>query len=71
MDKEAFEEIITEFSAEFRSLKGLAEELRRALFPIREESLFTGTYHNPDKLYKPMIDAFNRAITKYMEGESG
>jgi hypothetical protein len=69
MDKEAFEEIIAEFSAEFQSLKGPAEELRRTLFPIRDESLFTGTYLDPEKLYKPIIDAFNRAMARYMESE--
>ena len=68
MDKKAFKEIIAEFPPKFGGLKGLGEELRRALFPIREESLFTGTYHDPDKLYIPMVDAFERAIAKYVEG---
>jgi hypothetical protein len=45
-------------------------ELRRTLFPIQDESLFTGTHHDPVKLYKPMINAFNRAMAKHMEGES-
>jgi hypothetical protein len=45
--------------------KDLAEELYCALFPIRDESLFTGTYCDPDKLYNPTIDAFNRVIAKY------
>ena len=43
--------------------------LRRALFPIRDESLFTGTYRDPEKLYKPMIDAFSRVIAKHTGGE--
>jgi Fungal protein kinase len=64
MDEE-FKEIIAEFPVEFESLKGLAEELRGILFPIRDRALFTGTYRDPDKLYQPMIDAFKRAITSY------
>jgi hypothetical protein len=52
----------------FQSLKGLAKELRDVLFPHRE-GLFTGTYRDPDKLYKPMIDAFNRAIARCTESE--
>ena len=67
MDKEAFEEIITEFPANFDGLEVLAEELRDFLFPYRE-GLFTRTYRDPDRLYKPMIDAFERAIVKYVEG---
>jgi len=65
MDKGRFKGILDEFSPEFDDLKGLGEELRRTLFPIREESLFTGTYRDPDKLYTPMIDAFERAINNY------
>jgi hypothetical protein len=34
------------------------------------EGLFTGTYWDPDKLYRPMIDTSDRAVAKYMEGES-
>jgi Fungal protein kinase len=67
MDKKHFRGILEEFPPKFGGLKELGEELRRALFPIREESLFTGTYRDPDKLYTPMIDAFERAIVKYVE----
>lgn len=65
MDKKAFQGILAEFPQAFHGLKGLAEELRRLLFPIREEALFTGTYHDPERLYQPMIDAFERAIVGY------
>jgi serine/threonine protein kinase len=64
MDKGAFKEIFAEFPAEFQSLKGLAEEIRDVLFLYRE-GLFTGTYRDPDRLYKPMIDAFEGAIASY------
>ena len=68
MDKARFRDIIAEFPSEFGCLKELAQELRRALFPIRDESLFTGTYRDPEKLYMPMIDALDRAIAKYGDG---
>jgi hypothetical protein len=71
MDKEEFKEIIAEFPAKFESLKGLAEELRGILFPIRDGALFTGTYRDPDKLYQPMIEAFKRAIASYRVVNSG
>jgi serine/threonine protein kinase len=71
MDKEEFEEIIAEFPAEFERLKGLAEELRGILFPIRDGALFTRTYRDPDKLYRPMIEAFKRAIVSYGVVDSG
>ncbi|KAF2787657.1 hypothetical protein K505DRAFT_379435 [Melanomma pulvis-pyrius CBS 109.77] len=64
MDKKAFRGILMEFSLEFISLKGLAEELRDVLFPYRE-GLFTGTYSDADRLYQPMIEAFERAITRH------
>jgi hypothetical protein len=41
MDKTRFKGILDEFPPKFNGLKGLAEVLRRALFPIRDESLFT------------------------------
>jgi len=69
MDKTRFKGILDEFPPKLNGLKGLAEVLRRALFPIRDESLFTGTYRDPEKLYKPMIDAFSRVIAKHTEGE--
>jgi hypothetical protein len=55
MDKTRFKGILDEFPPKFNGLKGLAEVLRRALFPIRDESLFTGTYRDPEKLYRTPI----------------
>jgi len=69
MDKSRFKGILNEFPLEFDGLEVLAKELRDIIFPYRE-GLFTGTYRDPDKLYRPIIDAFDRAIAKYMEGES-
>jgi hypothetical protein len=67
MNKEAFEEIIAEFFEEFNGLEVLAKKLRDILFPYRE-GLFTGIYRDPDRLYKFIIDAFERAIAKYVKG---
>jgi hypothetical protein len=67
MDKEAFKEIVAEFPSEFVSLNDLAEKIREILFPIRNGSLFTGAYHDPDRLYKPMADAFERAVADFEE----
>jgi hypothetical protein len=49
MDTNRFKGILDEFPLKFDGLKELAEELRRTLFPIRDESLFTGTYRDPEK----------------------
>ncbi|GAW26697.1 putative serine threonine-protein kinase Sgk2 [Rosellinia necatrix] len=64
MNKKKFRAILAEFPEELEDLKAAAEELRGILFPIQEESLFTGTYGDPDKLYRPMIEAFDRAIVR-------
>ena len=61
MDKKAFQKIVAEFPLSLNGLKALAIELRDILFPYHE-GLFTGTYKDPDRFYKPMIDAFERAI---------
>ena len=71
MDKKHFRGIMAEFPPKFNGLKELAEELRRTLFPIRDESLFTGTYRDSDKLYRPMIEAFERAIASHGVVDSG
>jgi hypothetical protein len=71
MDKKHFRGIMAEFSPKFNGLKELIKELRRTLFPIRDESLFTGTYRDSDKLYRPMIEAFKRAIASYRVVDSG
>jgi hypothetical protein len=70
MDKKRFKGILAEFPSIFDGLKSLAEELRDILFPYRE-GLFTGTYGDPDKLYQPMVEAFERTIVRCRELESG
>lgn len=65
MNKLHFGTILDEFPCEFDGLKELAEELHMALFPIRDESLFTRNLSDAEKLYTPMIDAFDKAIVKF------
>ena len=65
MDRAWFRDLLDEFPTEFDGVKQLAEELRGILFPIRDEALFTGTYRDSEKLYKPMIDAFDKTIPRY------
>lgn len=64
MLKGAFKKIIAEFPQEFEGLGPLVEKLRGLLFPIIDEDLFMGSYRDPDRLYKPMIDAFEEARSK-------
>lgn len=66
MDQNRFRDILDEFPFEIYSLKPLAETLRRALFPLRDGVIWTGTDDSPegvvDKLYDGMISAFEEAI---------
>jgi hypothetical protein len=62
MDRKRFRGILDEFPPKFNGFKGLAEVLRQVLFPIRDESLFTGASRDHKQLYKPMINAFSRVI---------
>ena len=64
MEKYGFRSILYEFPDIFYDLQELAEELRLALFPIRHGGLYTGTLTNSKKLYKSMIDAFDKAINR-------
>ncbi|KAK4106727.1 hypothetical protein N658DRAFT_563488 [Parathielavia hyrcaniae] len=62
MRKENFGAVLDEFPGEFDSLKGLAETLRDALFPLREGQLWTGTDGSSEaanRLYEVMIGAFD------------
>jgi hypothetical protein len=44
MDRNGFEDIITEFAPKFEELKQLAQELRNILFPIKGGAIFTVTF---------------------------
>ena len=54
--------LFNEFPPRFAELKGLAKELRQALFPMRDGSIFTGTYVDSSMVYNPMIQSFEKAI---------
>ena len=60
-------DILDEFPPRFAGLKELAKELRQALFPMRDGSLFTGTYVDSWRLYNPMIESFEKAIANIGE----
>jgi hypothetical protein len=67
INKKYFRSIFEKFPPKFGDFKELGEKLRRILFSIREELFFTEIYRNSDKLYISIIDAFERAIAKYIE----
>ncbi|KAL1954026.1 hypothetical protein VTO42DRAFT_1804 [Malbranchea cinnamomea] len=63
VDANRFELILAkEFPPEFDCIKPLCRELRGILFPIRGNTIFTGTPEDPGILYGPIIDAFERAV---------
>lgn len=51
IDKNGFEGIMAEFAPKFERLKPLARELRKVLFPIKDEAIFTGTFRDHKILY--------------------
>lgn len=54
--------ILREFPPELDCVKPLCRELRGILFPIHKDELFTGTPRDPEILYGPIIQAFDKAI---------
>jgi hypothetical protein len=62
MDKNGFEDILTEFAPKFEGLKQLARELRSVLFPIKDGAIFTGIFRDHDIMYDGIINVFSRAI---------
>ena len=64
--EEGFQDVLAEFTPEFRSLKLLAETLRQIIFPLQDGAIWTGSDNSPeaiDKLYDEMIQAFEAAIS--------
>ncbi|KAI4203343.1 MAG: hypothetical protein LQ346_001814 [Caloplaca aetnensis] len=59
-----FEKILNEFPTAFDHVKPLCEKIRGVLFPLlKDGALFTGTPSDPpEKLYHPIIEAFEDAI---------
>ena len=61
MGVNGFEELLDEFPAAFDHVKPLCKKIRGILFPLLEDgALFKGT--PPEKLYDPIIEAFDDAI---------
>ncbi|KAI9779875.1 MAG: hypothetical protein M1816_003322 [Peltula sp. TS41687] len=60
MDKNLFEEIVAEFPPQFEHAKDVARRVREVLFPFRD-GYFTGTFKDPDIMYRPIIEAFAAA----------
>ncbi|EEH33163.1 hypothetical protein PAAG_04216 [Paracoccidioides lutzii Pb01] len=69
MHVDGFEDILEEFPQSFECVKPLCKELRGILFPCRN-GLFTGTPKDPEVLYGPIIQAFDKAINDIKPTES-
>lgn len=70
MLEDEFRYILDEFPCQFDGLKELAEELRLALFLALPGTVFRGTFRDPNKLYTPILNAFNKALVK-LSGKTG
>lgn len=59
-----FNDILDKFPIAFNSVKPLYRKIRRILFPLLEDgALFKGTRPDPpEKLYDPVIEAYEDAI---------
>ena len=68
MGVDGFEDILEEFPSIFDHLKPLCLEIRGILFPYKD-GLFTGTPPDPEKLYGPILEAFDEAIAKIASAE--
>lgn len=64
MHVDGFEDILNKFPTAFDRIKPLCKRIRGILFPLLEDrALFTGTRPDPpEKLYHPIIEAFEDAI---------
>ena len=64
MHVDGFEDVLNEFPPTFDSVKPLCRKIRGILFPLLEDgALFKGTSSGPpEKLYDPIIEAFDSAI---------
>ncbi|CZS92412.1 uncharacterized protein RAG0_02864 [Rhynchosporium agropyri] len=63
MDKNRFENIVSEFAPKFENLKPLARLVRNVLFPIIEGAIFTGTFQDHKIMYNSIISAFEETIS--------
>ncbi|EEQ89759.2 hypothetical protein RJZ56_001748 [Blastomyces dermatitidis] len=63
MGAKRFENLLVEFPPEFEEVKSLCRDVRKVLFRIYKDDIFTGTPVKSEVLYDPIIQAFDRAIT--------
>ncbi|EDN08106.1 predicted protein [Histoplasma mississippiense (nom. inval.)] len=61
--------ILREFPPKFRGLVPLCRALRDILFPYNDKGLIVGTPQNPNRLYDPIIKAYDDAITQFELGK--
>ncbi len=71
MSVNGFKKLLKEFPPVLDRVKPLCKEIRGILFPFLEDgALFTGTPSGPpEKLYDPIIEAFDNAIADISAGE--
>ena len=72
MHVDEFEDILNEFPTTFDSVKPLCRKMRSILFPLlKNEALFKGTRPDPpEKLYDPVIEAFDNVIADTPPGKN-
>ena len=61
-ENKGFAFIMREFPPLFDSIKPLCKAVRDILFPYKDGELFTGTPQDPEVLYGPILNAFDKAI---------
>jgi hypothetical protein len=60
--------VVSEITPQFEGLKQLARELRGVLFPIRDGTIFIGTYHDNKIMsrfaepYATLLSQFSRPV---------
>ncbi|OJD15290.1 hypothetical protein AJ78_04439 [Emergomyces pasteurianus Ep9510] len=62
METGGFEYLLQEFPPDFEPVKHLCRTIRGVLFPYRKEGLIVGTPQDPQKLYDPIIKAYDDTI---------
>ncbi|EER43194.1 serine/threonine protein kinase Sgk2 [Histoplasma capsulatum H143] len=64
MEAGGFEYILQEFPPDFKCIKPLCRTIQGMLFPYGKEGLIVGTPQDPDRLYNPIIKAYDDAIAQ-------
>lgn len=69
MHVDKFEDILKEFPQAFDRVKLLCKEIRGILFPYKNGLLIGTPPDPPEKLYDPVIEAFDDTIADISAGE--